>query len=316
MTYGEIDMLAPGTRDTLDAILPPGRYEFQCEAFAGYTLDSSSEQVTGAPVRDAHPFVPVTSDQIQIATLRYNASLSPIMTQLERDTDALGRAVTSGNLPLARSLWLPAHLDYERLGAAYDTFGKFDTEIDGKPLGLNGGVRNRHFQGFLRLEYGLWHGQPAAELAPVATRLDRAVHGLVTQFPQMLTPANDLSRRTHEILENTLQFDLTGKLDEGSHTTLATAWANVLGTELALRALAPLLRPDHSQLLGRLQSGLDSLGRTFVAYRAPSGRWTPLGSLTESEREQLDSRTSGLLEQLDVVPDILELPIRPSTNGE
>src|SRR5580700_5341673 len=31
--YGEIEMLAPGTEDKMDVVLPPGRYSFSCNAF-------------------------------------------------------------------------------------------------------------------------------------------------------------------------------------------------------------------------------------------------------------------------------------------
>ena len=35
----------------------------------------------------------------------------------------LKNAIDRGDLAAARSAWLPAHLQYERLGAAYDAFG-------------------------------------------------------------------------------------------------------------------------------------------------------------------------------------------------
>jgi high-affinity iron transporter len=310
--YGEIDMLAPGTKDTMDVTLPPGLYSFQCEAFSGFTSESRVERVTGPKVVAPAPYAQVTSDQIQLATLDYRASLTTVMKRLEPVTARLARAVVAGRLGEARRLWLPAHIDYERLGAAYDTFGKYDDEIDGRPLGLVGGVRNPYFQGFLRLEYGLWHGQPTSELAPVATGLVADVRGLVRHFPQMLMPANDLSLRTHEILENTLQFELTGETDEGSHTNLATAWANVQGTKLALAALAPLVRTDDPELLTRLGTGLSRLAAAFAGYRRANGTWLPLQSLTSLQRERLDGETGALLEQLDRIPDLLELPIRPA----
>ena len=39
LVYGDIEMLAPGTEDQMDALLPPGDYSFQCESFSGATLD-------------------------------------------------------------------------------------------------------------------------------------------------------------------------------------------------------------------------------------------------------------------------------------
>ena len=217
---------------------------------------------------------------------------------------------------MARLLWLPAHLDYAGLGAAYDTFGNFNSEINGRPNGLPGGVDDPHFEGFLRLEYGLWHRQPATELKPVTANLDAAVRGLLQQFPQMLTPANDLSLRTHEILENTLQFELTGESDEGSHTNLATAFANVQGTEAALGAIAPLLALHDRGLLEEVSAGLHGLGRLVGTYERRNGTWTPLEDLTRPQRERLDGAVSSLLEQLAPIPDLLELPVQPDRRRE
>ncbi len=76
-----------------------------------------------------------------------------------------------------------AHLDYERLGAAYDTFGSFNDEIDGRPNGLPLGVNDPGWTGFLRLEYALWHNQSAATVATVANVLDSDVDGLVAASP-------------------------------------------------------------------------------------------------------------------------------------
>ncbi len=70
----------------------------------------------------------------------------------------------------------------------------------------------------------------------------------------------DVALRTHEILENTLQFELTGETDEGSHTNLATAWANVQGTKLALAAITPLLDTSSHGARRPGDAGLDRLG--------------------------------------------------------
>jgi high-affinity iron transporter len=312
--YGEIDMLAPGTSDTMDATLPPQRYFWECDSFDGAQLTGPVQQVDGPPVIGAHPYQPVSSDDIDNAWLVYRLSLQPVMKRLEIDTDRLESAVETGDLAQARKLWLRAHLDYARLGAAYDTFGPYNALIDGRPLGLVGGVRSRQFHGFLRLEYGLWHDQSVPELVPVAHQLDSAVHSLAKSFPHMIAPANDLSLRTHEILENTLQFELSGETDEGSNTNIATAWANVGGTELSLDAIAPLLHALQPALLSRLRAGVAGLATSFLGYRHPDGTWTPLQALTTIQRERLDGETSALLEQLDAVPDLLELPIQP-VNG-
>ncbi len=173
----------------------------------------------------------------------------------------------SGQLAHARQLWLPAHLDYERLGGAYGAFGSFDAEINGTALSLQGGVTSPYFTGFFALEYGLWGGQATSELSPTAVALDQAVHSLIAQFPHLPMAPTDLGLDTYEILENTLQYEMTGETDEGSNTDLATAWANVEGTQMALTALGPVLKQSGPGVLARPGARCRRNGGSFQGLR-------------------------------------------------
>jgi high-affinity iron transporter len=310
--YGEIEMLAPGTEDTMDVVLPPGRYSFTCNAFSGAVLRSAVEQVSGPPVSGTYSYTPVDVHDLQLASSTYRASVTQWLQRLGSATDALGSAVKSGQLAHARQLWLPAHLDYERLGGAYGAFADLNAEINGTPLSLQGGVTSPYFTGFLALEYGLWGGQSASQLSPIAVALDQAVHSLIAQFPHLPMVPSELPLNTYQILENTLQYEMSGETDEGSNTNLATAWANVEGTQLALNALGPALQQSSPAVLPRLQQGLATLAAAFKAYEAPNGTWEPLQSLTTSQHENLDGRLGGLLEELSVLPELLRPP-QPAT---
>ena len=305
--YAALEMVAPGTTLTMVAVLPPGRYSWECEADDGTESYSNEEAVTGSPAPGASPYIPVNYEQLAGAVTLYRRHVTTGLEQLATDTDRLQHAVAAGHLDLAKRLWLVAHLDYARLGAAYDTFGTFATRIDGRADGLKHGVRSPHFTGFLRLEYGLWHGQSVAVLTHVASALDRAVHGLVRAFPTEQTNPNDIALRAHEILENALQFELTGDTDEGSHTNLATVAANIAGTRMALASLAPLLHSVDPQLLHRLSNRLRGLASLFARYHRPDGGWVALQSLSRRQREQLDGAVGEMLEQLSPLPDHLEI---------
>jgi len=58
-------------------------------------------------------------------------------------------------------------------------------------------------------------------LAPVAAQLTKDVNALLAWWPTQQIPLSDVGLRTHEILENALQFQLSGNDDYGSGTTLA-----------------------------------------------------------------------------------------------
>jgi iron uptake system EfeUOB component EfeO/EfeM len=313
LIYGEVEAMAPATTRTMTVVIPPGRFRLGCTYSENATVYSAIVTVSGAPVHDAHPYRQVTYSQTAPLVTKYRAEVAAGLAVLATDTDHLRVLADAGQLDQAKQAWLIAHLDYARLGAAYDTFGNFNDEIDGRPNGLPQGVDDPSWTGFLRLEYALWQNQPAATVASVADQLDTDVHQLVLAFTEQTTPLNNLSLRTHEILENTLQFELTGETDQGSHTGLATAKANVEGTEMILGIIAPLLEEREPTLLAHLRSDLYQLAALLTTYQLPDGTWTPVQSLTQTQREQLDGAIGNYLETVSPVPDLLEVPPEASS---
>jgi iron uptake system EfeUOB component EfeO/EfeM len=306
--YAENEYVAPGTTASLGVNLAPGPYLWACLAEGVPATYSALETVTGDGLPGALGFVPVTAAELDAAVDGYRATVAAGLATLAADTDRLVAALPAGDVTTARKLWLVAHMDYERLGAAYGTFGKFDARINGGPWGLPGGMHDPSFAGFLRLELGLWGGESLESLVAVGDRLRRDVHDLIAAFPDLETDPAELPLRAHEILENTLEFELTGATDMGSHTGLATARANVDGTAAVLEALRSLLATHEAGLLTTVDAGLARLTRLLDSLHRADGRWAPMSELTLGERQSLDGAVGGLLETLAPIPDLLELP--------
>lgn len=305
--YADIANVPPhGERATVAAV-PPGSYKWRCTSAKGDVSFSSKVVVRGRAIEGARPFVPVTYAQLASAAAAFRREIDEQLPTLVADVDALQSDIRRGDLEHAKQSWLLGHMEYERLGAAYTTFGDLDDQINGRPDGLPGGVHDEDFTGFGRIEYGLWTGQTAAQLAPAAAALDRTVHTLATAFPVAPIPPNDVALRSHEILENALQFELTAQTDLGSHTNLATVRANVDGTRLALTAVAPLLQARDPALLHTVSNGLDGLAVMLDTYRHSNGSWTPVQALTRAQHQRLDAAVSGLVEQLSPIPDLLQV---------
>src|SRR5580704_946158 len=245
--YAEVEALGPGTTAPMQVDVGSGSYAFRCLIEDVDPLTGPVVKVAGH-VRGAPAILPITSADLLPAAGQYHAYVTAGLQVLTGQTRTLAADVKRGNLAAARAAWLPAHLTYERLGAAYGTFGDYDTEIDGRPDGLPGGLSDPAFTGFYRIEYGLWHGQRARQLAGPAATLDRDVLALRRFWPSMEVDLLDLGLRTHEILENALEFQLTGHDDYGSGTTLATTAANSTGTRELLTILHPLLVPRYPGL--------------------------------------------------------------------
>ncbi|MEY9962031.1 high-affinity iron transporter [Streptacidiphilus sp. MAP12-16] len=303
--YGEIEGLAPGTTRTLTATLGSGDYAWRCVTTGGTPVTSPSVHVTGGTTTGT-AVLPLAAGDLDAPLAAYKAYVSTGLATLAADTRTLQADLHAGNLTAARTQWLAAHLQYASLGAAYGTFADYDKKINGRPDGLPGGVHDKDFTGFHRLEYGLWHGEPAQNLSPVADALVADVTGLQKAFPTQDFDPADLPLRTHEILENTLQFELTADTDQGSGSNLATAQANLAGTRELLTVLRPLIAKRSPTLPATVDTDTARLaGLLAGAHQGPA--WIPVQQLDPTNRARINGATGQLLEDLAPIPDLLEI---------
>jgi iron uptake system component EfeO len=303
--YGEVEGIGPGTTRSLRVRLGNGVYAVRCLVEDTEAIVGPKVRVTGGHGASSPSVVPVTANDLLAPLREYRDYVTDGLATLAAGTGTLRTAVHSGNHAASTAAWLAAHLTYERLGAAYGAFGDSDGAINGTADGLPRGMADAGFTGFHRLEYGLWHGQPLTSLAPVADRLDTDVRALRDAFPRQRVDPFDLGLRAHEIVENTLQFELTGHTDYGSGTNLATALANLDGARAVLDVLRPLLAKRLPNL-SDVDSWLDRTERVLRAARRPDGGWTPVARLDHTRREKINGSVSELTELLAPVATITE----------
>ncbi|MGG2460961.1 iron uptake transporter permease EfeU [Streptomyces sp. RGM 3693] len=302
--YGEIEGLAPGTTRDLVATIAGGSYAWRCVPTGGKAVTSAAVRVSGGG--GAKAVVPVAEEDLAGPLRAYRQYVDQGLATLTDQTQKLSDDLAGGDLDGARTDWLTAHRTYSSLGAAYGTFEDFDKKINGRADGLPGGVHDKDFSGFHRIEYGLWHGASAEELTGPAQQLHGDVMGLRKAFPTQDFDPGDLPLRTHEILENTLQFELTGDTDQGSGTNLATADANLAGTRELLDVLRPLIAKREPQLLASIESDIARMQK-LLDDAHHGGTWTPVEKLDATARQRLNGITGQLLEHLAPVPDLLEI---------
>ncbi|WP_242907113.1 EfeM/EfeO family lipoprotein [Actinomadura terrae] len=294
--HAEVEGLAPGTVRTLRVRLGAGAYRFRC------AVEDAVDPVVGPVVRVAGPgrggpaVVPVGEGDLYGPARSYRAYVTSGLETLVSRTERLRDAIHRRDRDAAKAAWLPAHLAYARLGAAYGAFGDLADAVDGLPRGLPGGVRDPGFTGFHRLERGLWHGEQMPALAPVADRLARDVQALRTGFRDERVDPADLPLRAHEILEDTLRFELTGAADQGSGTELRTAAAHLEGTREVVGVLRPVLR-TRFPALAAVDAWMDRLTAQL------SGR-SSLAELSREARGRLNGTVGRLVELLASVATI------------
>lgn len=305
LVYADVEAIGPATTHDLQVRLSGGRYRFVCMPDDLGVVRGPVVTVAGTVAHPTPGVKIVTAADLVQPTKDYQAWVQGRLPALEADVQQLADAVSSGDRVRAQSAWLTAHLEYETLGAAYGTFGDLDTAINGTPASGTTALDDPDLTGFHRIEALLFGGAPVAAASPYCAQLASDVTTLQSQLAGNQIPLLDVGLRAHEILENAVQFELTGATDAGSHTSLATVGANIAGTRQALAPLQGLLKSRYTGL-GDAEKWLDRSETLIDGYRRPDGSWTPLSDLTTTQRETLNATLGQTVELLAPVAAITE----------
>jgi high-affinity iron transporter len=315
----EIETIGPRTSAQLSATLYSGTYVFKCFMGSLPATVSQPVHVTGAgnaavasPTKGSPVAIkPVTVAELAGPNQEYQAYAARQLAGLAQAVTGIQADLHRGDMATAKEDWLTAQLDWERVGASYDSFGDAGLAVDGLPDGLPDGVNDKNFTGLHRLEYGLWHGQSAAALLPVAATLAghvAAVQHNLTSADLAGDPAN-LPVRAHEILEDALRDHLSGLDDQGGGAAFAQTYADVDITRAVLGYLAPLINARQPGLPAIADGQLGILKSALLATRV-NDRWESLATASPAAREHVDAAIDAVLETLAAVPDLLE--VRPA----
>jgi iron uptake system EfeUOB component EfeO/EfeM len=223
-------------------------------------------------------------------------------------------AIARHDLAGARAAWLKADARYESIGAAYGAFGDLDAAVNGGPDGLPGGIRNPDFTGLHRIELALWQRRSIRAAAAPAAQLARDVVRLRGGVAKMKIDPLEYSLRAHEILEDGIHLQLSGRASPWSGSALVALRAEVQGTKVVLATLAPMIsRRDSGGALPQARKALTRLSAALAALERRNGalpRWDTLGV---RDRELVDGLTTGAAEQLAYVPELIDpRPARPA----
>jgi len=305
--YADFEAIGTGAQVSQTVRLGDGIYRFVCLSAETDPIQGPAVTISGSGVIAGMTaaIVPVTRNDLDPIAKKYQAWVITQLPALLTDARALDAEVAGGNLVAARASWLVAHLDYERLGAAYGAFGDADSAINGTPAGLPAGTNDPGFTGFHRIEMLLWHGAYASLIHVYTVRLVSDVQSLIDHFATAQIDPLDIGLRAHEIAENALQFEATGQTDEGSGTNLATIDANLTGTRAVLSFLTDLLATRFTAMPS-VWAWLDRTQRLVEDQRDTVGRWRPVEDLATPIRETLNSDLSELTEQLAPIAAICD----------
>jgi deferrochelatase/peroxidase EfeB len=225
-------------------------------------------------------------------TARYRryvrAELGAMLPELAR----LRAAIAAGDLAAARRAWLAADARYEAIGAAYGAFGELDAAINATTAGLQGGVRSPDFTGLHRVELALWERRSTADASAPAARLEGDVRRLRAHVAGLQIDPLEYTLRAHEVLEGSLDLQLSGSASPWSGSALVALDANVRGTSVVLGTLAPMIGRRNPQVLAGARASLTRLRRALHGLRGPDGTLPRWNALPQREHERIAGLTA------------------------
>jgi iron uptake system EfeUOB component EfeO/EfeM len=213
------------------------------------------------------------------------------------DGRSMRSAIASGDLARARRAWLAADSRYESIGAAYGAFGDLDAATKAR---------------LHRIEYALWKQKSARAATPYAARLAVDVARLRASVAHVKIDPFEYGLRAHEVLEDTLSLQLSGKASPWSGAALVALDANVRGTSVVLSSLRALIERRNPARLREAERSLGLLRHAIEDVRGRDGSFPRWDELDQRDRELIGGRTAAAAEQLAFVPELIDTrPARP-----
>ena len=150
--------------------LARGTYTFKCLLGSQPATASQSVQIAATTATASVPVAvkPVTLAELAGPNKLYQAYAAAQLSDLAGRVATIQADLRKNDLAKAKVDWLAAQLDWERVGASYDSFGDLGLAVDGLPDGLPTASTTRASPACTGSSTASGTGQSAAELMTVA----------------------------------------------------------------------------------------------------------------------------------------------------
>ena len=284
---GEVENVAPGLSGSFSLTLKPGDYITKCPG--GDKHAEGKLTVTGTADTKLTP-------EQQTAVDTYRTYLEGQTAQLVTATNAFVAAVQAGNVDLAKQLYGPARVPYERIEPVAETFGDLDPKIDAR----KGDVPDKDWGGFHKIEQALYVNNTTAGMGDVAADLQTNVQTLANLMGSVELQPAAIANGAVELLNEVSASKITGEEERYSRIDLLDFAGNVEGAKAAFDAVKPLLTGENAALATQIDTRFAAVATALAAYRSGSG-YVLYTALTPSDTKTLSQAIDALAEPLSKV---------------
>ncbi|WP_040206206.1 iron uptake system protein EfeO [Neobacillus jeddahensis] len=216
-------------------------------------------------------------------------------------TEEFTKAVKNGDLELAKTLYGPARMYYERSEPIAEVFGDLDPKIDAR----EGDVPDEEWGGYHRIEKGLWVDHTTSSSEQFAEQLMKDVNLLRAKVDTVEVTPDLLITGAVDLLNEVSTSKVTGEEDRYSHTDLYDFAANVEGAEKIYQLLNPELKKKDEALSNEIQTRFDAIYSLLNKQKSGDG-YKLYTELTEAQVKELSQAIDALAEPLSQIGIVTE----------
>ncbi|MDB5848523.1 MAG: EfeM/EfeO family lipoprotein [Rhodoferax sp.] len=237
----------------------------------------------------------------------YKIYVAENLQTLVTDTRAFTEALKAGDLALARKLFGPTRMAYERIEPVAELFDDLDKSIDSRADDHEKKEKSADFTGFHRIEYSLFAQNTAKGLAPLADKLMADVNELQKRVQGLTFPPEKVVGGAATLMEEVARTKISGEEDRYSHTDLYDFQANFEGAKKIVDLLNPIVVKDNKAFVDKTNANFATVLATLAKYKTADGGFETYAKLTARDRKLLSGKVNTLAEDLSKLRGMLGL---------
>jgi iron uptake system component EfeO len=294
---GEKENLPPGFSGSFAVNVDAGSYTLYCP---GAKTENTKLTVTGTAGSAAGGD---TSTLLAQGSRDYATYITTQVGYLVAGVKTLNHALAGGNLKAAQAAYDKARPFYEKVEPVAESFTVGKDNLDANIDARFGDVPTSKWQGFHRIEKGLFAESSLSGLRPYGAGLVANVNKLAHLTAHLTYKPFELANGAQELLDEVASSKITGEEERYSHIDLLDFEANDEGAEQAFADLQPALAKIDAGLSHTIAARFRSLDHLVDTYRTasnPSG-FVYYSALTKADKRKLAAAVKAVQEPLSQV---------------
>ena len=248
-----------------------------------------SKSPTVAPVT-----APVVSNDLSQEAGAYKKWVEGQIDGLVGDTQKFVDALNAGDVVLAKKLYAPTRMYFERSEPIAESFGDLDPRIDNREADLGKGEK---WTGFHPIEKLLWTKNTTKGSEVLATQLLNDVKELRAKIPTADVTGELMVQGAVDLLNEVSTSKITGEEEIFSRTDLYDFKANIEGAEKIFEILTPKIQAKNPALVTELSEKFKAVNDLLAKHKEVDG-YVSYTKLTKADTKALAEAVNKLGEPL------------------